>query len=399
VSLPVDTLLAGRYRLGGPLGSGGMAEVHEAVDERLRRPVAVKVLRPALAAEPGMRKRFEAEARSAARLSHHAVVAVYDSGEDAGRPYLVMERLPGASLADRMAAGPVDVSWIGAMAGDVLGALDAAHRAGIVHRDVKPANILITEDGRAKLSDFGIAKAVQEAPVDLTGADHLVGTPAYLAPERIDGLAASPGADLYALGVVLYEALGGVRAFPGTTPISVAYAVRHADLAPLGSLRPGLDPALVSVVERAMARDPRERFASAAEMAAALAGPASWAASDPDATMIDPTEVAAVSRRDRDPTLPGGRPALPVGRRLVGRRALAAALGAGIVVAGILASVVAGDGAPPASAGETPTTPAPAPSTTTALVEATTVAPAPAPHDGKRHGPGKGKGGKSRGRR
>ena len=154
-----------------------MAEVYEGHDERLDRAVAVKVLRPEMAADTGVRERFEAEARSAARLSHPNVVAVFDTGEDEGTPYLVMERLPGETLADRMAAGPVDQAWLRRVAGDVLGALGAAHAAGLVHRDVKPGNILLAADGSAKVADFGIAKSLELAG-DLTGTGLLVGTPA-----------------------------------------------------------------------------------------------------------------------------------------------------------------------------------------------------------------------------
>ncbi|MDP9442205.1 MAG: protein kinase, partial [Actinomycetota bacterium] len=201
-----DTLLAGRYRLGSLLGRGGMAEVYDAFDERLDRWVAVKVLRPEMAAQEGVRTRFEGEARSAARLAHPNVVAIYDTGEEGDTPFIVMERLPGETLADRMAAGPVDTHWLLRVAGDVLLALGAAHAAGIVHRDVKPGNILIAADGCAKVADFGIAKSLEVAAgADLTNTNQLVGTPAYLAPERLNGQPATPQSDLYAVGVVLYE--------------------------------------------------------------------------------------------------------------------------------------------------------------------------------------------------
>src|SRR4051812_12720307 len=160
-----------------------MADVYDAFDERLSRPVAVKMLREdVVARHPEVRARFEAEARSAARLGHPNVVAVYDTGEDGGIPYIVMERLPGQTLAERLADGPVDLEWLRRVAGDVLGALAAAHAAGIVHRDIKPGNILIAENGCAKVADFGIAKSLEAAGPDLTGTNLLVGTPAYMAP-------------------------------------------------------------------------------------------------------------------------------------------------------------------------------------------------------------------------
>ena len=264
-------LLGRRYRLGPLLGRGGMAEVYEGHDERLDRAVAVKVLRPEMAADTGVRDRFEAEARSAARLSHPNVVAVFDTGEDEGTPYLVMERLPGETLADRMAAGPVDQAWLRRVAGDVLGALGAAHAAGLVHRDVKPGNILLAADGCAKVADFGIAKSL-EVVGDLTGTGLLVGTPAYLAPERLDGRPATERSDLYALGVVLYEALAGTKPFVGDTPVAMAQAVLH-DVPPrLVEVRPDVDPDLAAAAERSMARDPSSRPASAREMARLLAG-------------------------------------------------------------------------------------------------------------------------------
>ena len=246
-----------------------MAEVRAGTDLRLQRPVAVKFLLPEMAARDDIRRRFEAEACAAASLSDPHAVAVFDTGEHEGRPYIVMERLPGETLADRIATGPLDPQWIRQVAREVLGALAAAHRAGLVHRDVKPGNILITADGHAKIADFGIAKSL-EGSGDLTGTGQLLGTPAYLAPERLDGAAATAKSDLYSLGVVLYEALAGRCPFPGTTPLATARAVVAGDYQPLDEVRPGLDPDLVAAVERAMAIDPADRFDAAEAMAAAL---------------------------------------------------------------------------------------------------------------------------------
>jgi tRNA A-37 threonylcarbamoyl transferase component Bud32 len=207
-TVEAGTLIAGRYKIGALLGRGGMAEVYEGHDDRLQRPVAVKVLRPDMASREDVRNRFEFEARHAARLSHPNVVGVYDTGEDDGIPFLVMELLPGQTLADTIANGPVDQDWLKRIAGDVLQALGAAHAAGIVHRDIKPANIVIGVDECAKVTDFGIAKTLEvaaedQAGHDLTSTNQLVGTPAYLAPERIDGSPATPRSDLYSLGIVL----------------------------------------------------------------------------------------------------------------------------------------------------------------------------------------------------
>nr|MDQ6910284.1 serine/threonine protein kinase [Actinomycetota bacterium] len=252
------TVIADRYEVGELLGRGGMAEVFAGVDNRLGREVAVKLLRPEISARPDLRTRFEAEARAAASLSNPNAVAVFDTGEENGVPYIVMERLPGETLADRIAAGPLDPVDVKRIACEVLGALGAAHAVGLAHRDVKPGNILIAADGRAKVADFGIAKSVEaeEGAPDLTGTGQLLGTPAYLAPERLNGAPATAQSDIYALGVVLYEALTGAKPFDGATPLATAQAISAGSHPPLGELRPGLEPRLVTAVERAMATDP-----------------------------------------------------------------------------------------------------------------------------------------------
>ncbi|MGH9072835.1 MAG: serine/threonine-protein kinase, partial [Acidimicrobiales bacterium] len=236
-------VLAGRYRLGRRLGRGGMADVYDAVDVRLGRPVAVKVLRAELAADAGFRARFEAEARSAARLAHPHVVAVHDTGEDGDHPWIVMERLPGRTLADDISSGPLDEEAAREVALQVLDALGSAHAAGLVHRDVKPANILWADGGGVKVADFGIAKGAEPpgGSGDLTATNLLLGTPAYLAPERIDGSPATARSDLWSVGVVLYEALSGVKPFEGGTPLAVAVAIRHGERVPLADRRPGVD--------------------------------------------------------------------------------------------------------------------------------------------------------------
>ena len=325
-----------RYRLGALLGRGGMAEVYDGYDERLHRAVAVKLLRPDMAADPDVRSRFEVEARSAARLSHPNVVAVFDTGEDSGTPFIVMERLPGETLADRMATGPAEQSWLRRVAGDVLGALGAAHAAGLVHRDVKPGNILIAENGCAKVADFGIAKSV-EVVGDLTGTGLLVGTPAYLAPERLDGRAATEQSDLYALGVVLYEALAGAKPFAGATSVATAHAVMNADPRPLLEARPDVDPRLAAAIERAMAKDPAARPRSAREMATDLGtDPADSPPPTPEPTV---TMAGGVATADATvvgaPTLAPapGRGRAPAGEGVGGRWRRAAA-GGGLLGAG-----------------------------------------------------------------
>lgn len=245
-------ILDGRYELRGMLGRGGMAEVHEGWDARLGRAVAIKLMYPALAAQPENRRRFEVEARAAARLSHPHIVAVHDSGEHDGTPYIVMERLSGRTVADTITQRPMPLPQLRALLDDVLSALSAAHAAGVVHRDIKPANILLTDDGVPKVADFGIAKS-PESSHTMTGL--VVGTLGYLSPERLAGRPATAADDLYAVGVLAFEALTGRVPGPQDN---------------LAALRPDIDPALASVVQRATAPDPRARFADADQMRAAL---------------------------------------------------------------------------------------------------------------------------------
>jgi serine/threonine protein kinase len=272
---PSRGVIAERYRLGALVGSGGMGDVYAAEDLRLGRPVAVKLLRPWLADHPDARRRFAREARAAARLSHPNVVQVYDYGTDGGAPYIVMELLPGRTLAHDLLEGPVDEERSRRIAVEVLAALEAAHAQGVLHCDIKPGNVLLSAVG-VKVGDFGVAKI---AETDQTATAHLVGTLAYTAPERAAGLPATRASDIYAVGVLLYESLTGHNPFTGDTPLAVLRAVQSGEPPPLGRLRPDLSPELVAAVQRAMARDPSLRFESAQAMAAAVAGTA--AAPDP----------------------------------------------------------------------------------------------------------------------
>ena len=367
------TLIAGRYKIGALLGRGGMAEVYEGHDDRLQRAVAVKVLRPDMASREDVRNRFEFEARHAARLSHPNVVGIYDTGEDDGIPFLVMELLPGQTLADTIATGPVDQIWLKRVAGDVLQALAAAHAAGIVHRDIKPANIVIGVDGCAKVTDFGIAKtlevaAEEQAKHDLTSTNQLVGTPAYLAPERIDGSPATPRSDLYSLGVVLYEALGGVKPFTGSTAIAVADSVLRATPTPLTEIRPDAEPALVKVIQRAMTREPSDRYASAEEMLADLEAapqtpPQGLGAVPPpaaDSTQVIPvdatravtaaTPATATLAAPREPRVAPTRPRPSTPRRAPSLWPVAVALGLLLLGLGVVLSMR--DGGDAVSAGD-----------------------------------------------
>ncbi|OBH11645.1 protein kinase, partial [Mycobacterium sp. E1715] len=246
-----------------------MAEVREGWDRKLNRPVAIKLLYPGVADRPDNRSRFDTEARVAARLTGRHVVVVHDVGEHYGLPFIVMERLPGVTLADHIARGPLPVPFVHAVLDGVLDALAEAHQAGILHRDVKPGNILFTAAGEPKLADFGIAKTSGAA---YTRAGEVVGSMAYLSPERLTSKPATVLDDLYSVGVVGYEALTGRRPFPQEDLGALARAILQESPPPLATLRPDVPPPLAAAIERAMARDPAWRFDQAGAMRAALVG-------------------------------------------------------------------------------------------------------------------------------
>ena len=261
--------LAGRYSVGEPLGRGGMGEVRSGWDKVLERPVAVKLLSEDAASNPSVRRRFEAEARTAAGLHHPNIVQVYDSGEDDGVPFIVMEKLPGRSLRDDIRTRRLSVPEATSVAVQVLAALEAAHRGGLMHRDIKPANILYAGGDRWKVADFGIAKSLQPSDTDETITGLVIGTPAYLPPERLLGGDASPGGDLYAVGVILYEALAGRRPFE-TTDRAGWVSAPPSPPTPLRHLRPDVPAAFGAAIERTLSRDPSHRFAKAGDMADAI---------------------------------------------------------------------------------------------------------------------------------
>ena len=246
-----------------------MAEVRDGWDKRLDRPVAVKLLHPAFSMQPDSLQRFQTEARAAAALNHPHIIAVHDSGDHAGTPYIVMERLSGRTLADEVMRGPLPQGQVRAMLDNVLSALAAAHAAGILHRDIKPANILFTPTGQVKVADFGIAKSA-ETPATMTG--QIVGTMAYLSADRVAGRPATVADDLYAVGAVGYEALSGRKPFPQDNLPALARAIAEDTPPPLRMLRPDVDPALAAAIERSMSRDPRWRFPTAEAMRNALLG-------------------------------------------------------------------------------------------------------------------------------
>ncbi|MFE7130239.1 protein kinase [Streptomyces sp. NPDC057638] len=271
------SLAGGRYQVLSPLGEGGMARVHLAYDTALDRQVAIKTLHTELGREPSFRERFRREAQAVAKLSHPHIVAVYDTGEDslvpgaAPMPYIVMEYVEGDSLS---AVLHDDIERYGAMpaeralkvTAEVLSALEASHESGLVHRDIKPGNVMVTRRGDIKVMDFGIARAVQSGVTSMTQTGMVVGTPQYLSPEQALGRSVDARADLYSVGVMLFQLLTGRLPFEGDSPLSIAYAhVQREALAPSGVNR-SVTPAMDALVARALRKNPNERFPSAATM-------------------------------------------------------------------------------------------------------------------------------------
>lgn len=263
-------LVQGRYTLLAELGRGGMATVHRARDEVLGRDVALKILHPHLAGDPAFRARFLREGRAAATLSHPNVVAIHDLDADENGARLVMEVVDGPSMSEVLATrGRLSPGEALALLGPAADGLAAAHAAGLVHRDVKPANILIAADGTVKVGDFGLARAAASS-TQTFGADVLVGSPHYLAPEAVDGGTLGATADVYGLGIVLFEVLTGRPPFQGDTPMATALQHTTGTVPPPSSLVPGISPAVDEVVRVATQHDPDERYADAAAFRAAL---------------------------------------------------------------------------------------------------------------------------------
>ena len=347
-----------RYRNPELIARGGMGEVYRAEDAHLERVVAVKLLSSRFADNDAIRARFTREGLAVARLSHAPnTVTIFDVGEHGGRPYIVMEYLPGGSLADRLereGAQPVgrSLDWLGQAAA----AIDAAHANGIVHRDVKPANLLLDADERVKVADFGVASAVDLGSFTEVGT--VVGTAGYLAPEQARGERAGPASDLYALAVVAFELLTGKRPFERESSTAEAIAHVSAPIPPASASNPSLPPELDDVLARGLAKEPQHRFGSAAELVGALRDALDQAAGT--------TQVAAI-------------PAVTPTRERR-RLPLLLALLAGALLAGVLAAALLArdDGEPtaataPETVQETVTLPG------TTVVQTVTTAPEPPP--------------------
>ena len=264
-------VLGERYEIGGVLGRGGMAEVHRGRDLRLGREVAVKVLRVDLARDPSFQVRFRREAQAAASLNHPAIVAVYDTGEDrtatGATPYIVMEYVEGDTLRDVLRReGPLSPERAMALSADICGALDFSHRNGIVHRDVKPGNVMITPQGTVKVMDFGIARAVSDSAATMTSTAAVIGTAQYLSPEQARGEGVDARSDVYSMGCMLYELVTGAPPFTGDSPVSVAYQHVREDPRLPSSINPGIPAELDAILLKAMSKNPANRYQSAADM-------------------------------------------------------------------------------------------------------------------------------------
>ena len=267
ITMAPGVLVDARYRLLSRLGTGGMAEVWAAEDTELGRQVALKLLHSRLAADQDFVERFRREASAAAGLQHPNVVSVYDRGESQGTYYIAMEYLRGPSLKDLVRRGPLEPRYATELVVQVLKAARFAHRNGVVHRDMKPHNVMLDDEGRVKVTDFGIARA---GASDMTETGSIMGTAQYLSPEQAQGHAVTSSSDLYSIGVMLFELLTGRVPFEGESPVTIA--LRHVSETPPApsQLNPAVPPALDAVVLRALAKDPRDRFADADEFIAAL---------------------------------------------------------------------------------------------------------------------------------
>jgi serine/threonine-protein kinase len=312
VTVATERVLGGRYRLGAVIGHGGMAEVHRGRDVRLGRDVAVKLLRPDLARDPSFQSRFRREAQAAASLNHPAIVAVYDTGEDhaAGAtgevtPYIVMEFVEGRTLREVLAAeGRMLPQRAMEITAQICAALEQAHRAGIVHRDIKPGNVMLTPAGEVKVMDFGIARAVTGSSATMTQTAAVIGTAHYLSPEQARGEHVDARSDIYSTGCLLYELVTGAPPFSGDTPVSVAYQHVREEPVPPSRVEPDVPGAIDAIVLKAMAKNPANRYQTAAQMRAdlerALAGQPVEAApvlADDSTTVLPPPATTVLVRQ------------------------------------------------------------------------------------------------------
>ena len=262
-------VLDGRYRVDTLIATGGMSGVYRGLDLRLDRPVALKIMDSRYAGDSQFLARFQREARAVARLKNPGLVAVYDQGIDGQHPFLVMELVEGGTLRELLVErGPMPPHAVAAVLSPVLGGLAVAHHEGLVHRDVKPENVLISDDGDVKIADFGLVRAIAEAKITSTSV--ILGTAAYLSPEQVSTGDAGPASDVYAVGILTYELLTGATPFTGDTALTVAYQRMDQDVAPPSTVIGGVPKQFDDLVVRATARDPADRYTDAEDMAAEL---------------------------------------------------------------------------------------------------------------------------------
>jgi serine/threonine-protein kinase len=266
----MSQLLGGRYALGEMIGTGGMADVFIGDDTRLNRKIAIKVLRRDLARDPSFVARFRKEALAAGGLNHSGIVSVYDSGEENNSPYIVMELITGESLRQLLQKGLIPQARALEIVEGILQALEYSHKEGIVHRDIKPGNIMITDSGDIKVMDFGIARATDDIGATMTNTWNVVGTAQYLSPEQATGEMADGRSDLYSLGCLMYELLTGRPPFTGDTPVSIAYQHVSSPITPASQVKPGLSTDIDRMLEVVLSKDPNNRYQDATAMLADL---------------------------------------------------------------------------------------------------------------------------------
>jgi serine/threonine-protein kinase len=338
-------VFSNRYEIQRGIARGGMAEVYLARDQLLDRPVAVKVLFAEYARDPSFVERFRREAQSAANLNHPNIVAIYDWGQERGTYFIVMEYVRGRSLRDVVQVnGPFSPRRTAEIGAEIAGALEFAHRNGVVHRDVKPGNVLITADGDIKVTDFGIARAGTSEALTQTGA--VMGTAAYFSPEQAQGFAVDGRSDVYSLGVVLYEMVTGTPPFTGESPVAVAYKHVREEPQPPSARTPDLPPDLERIMLTAMAKDPDSRYQTAEDLRAdllrfvrgqpLLGGPVTGLVADGTATAtVAPTQAVPVAALDGHD---------PDEHRRKRRGALVAGILGALLIAAVIIALLAGGG-------------------------------------------------------
>ena len=324
-----NRMIGGRYELRQLIGRGGMAEVHIGNDTRLNRIVAIKILRQDLARDPIFQTRFRREAQAAANLNHPAIVAVYDTGEETVKssdgtqiqvPYIVMEYVEGHTVRELLTDGnPVPINEALEIVSGVLDALEYAHHQNLVHRDIKPGNVMITTTGKIKVMDFGIARALSDSQATMTQTDAVVGTAQYLSPEQARGEQVDARSDLYSTGCLLYELLTGVPPFKGDSAVAVAF--QHVSQLPRvpSSIAPDIPEALDRVVMKALAKDRDERYPDAAHMRADLRNAVLGGTVAAPATETW-TQPAAASATTVMPPLANGSPTATMAQSKTGKQ-------------------------------------------------------------------------------